>query len=259
MRNWLRHFLPYGVVRARQIANQLARLGISPHRSRRLALRPDIGQMLIRSNLHLLPDGALANLEWVIDVGANAGDWTADLLTLCQPARVVLVEPDPRMAEGLRQRFAGMALVEIVETALGSAEGSAELHIMTASVFNSFRLPDVRLAQMYGQSSRVKETVNVTVRTVDSLAGGIPRVSLLKIDVQGSEREVLSGAEQTLRKTDLIILEVNFQPHYEGEAGFLELDGILQHHGFRIGNYSAPKGTSHEAFYADALYVRRDR
>jgi len=231
-------------------------LGVLPSRARRLALRLDTAKLLVRSNLNLLPDGALASLGCIVDAGANVGDWSADLLTLCQPARALLVEPDARLADGLRKRFASAAGVEIVEAALGSAAGSAEFHLMNAPVFNSFRRPASNLEQMYGQSSRIKETVNVDVCTLDSLTRETPRVDLLKIDVQGFEREVLSGAELTLRKTGLILIEVNFQPHYDGEAGFFELDGILQRHGFRIGNCSAPKGGQRETFYADALYIR---
>jgi FkbM family methyltransferase len=256
LKSWIRHFLPFGIVRAMQVASRLVQLGIPPARARRLAICPDTARLLIRSNFDLLPDGTLAKVRCVVDVGANIGAWTTDLLTLSQPSRTILVEPDPRLVEGLRKRFPRDSGVEIVEAALGSVVGTAEFHLMNAPVFNSFRRPASDMERMYGDSSRIKETVNVGVRTLDSLTYETPRVDLLKIDVQGSEREVLSGAEQTLRKTTLILLEVNFQPHYEGEAGFFELDGILQRHGFKIGNFSAPMGGPRESFYANALYIR---
>ena len=44
--------------------------------------------------------------------------------------------------------------------------------------------------------------------TIDSL--GLESVDVIKIDVEGYEMEVLKGAEQTLKNTKFIMIELNY-------------------------------------------------
>ena len=254
----MRHFLPYGVVRYSQVWSELSRLGIPRSAACRLALAQSVPTRISRSHLDLLPSNALKGIQGVIDVGANVGEWTADLLSICTPAQVLCIEPDPKLAAGLRLRFQERTDVLIEEAAIGDVSRVAELRVMHSSVLNSFRLPSDSMAALFPEPFRVEGAVRVKLRTLDSIAPVDLRISLLKIDVQGFEREVLVGAEETLKRTDVVILEVNLQPHYEGEAGFFELDSIMQRNGFCIGNYSEPKGGRRQALFADVIYVRKD-
>ena len=246
------------MVRASQIASELRLIGIPSSQARRLALEPETAARLHRLNFNLLPAGALNQIDCVIDVGANVGDWTADLLALCQPAKVICVEPDPNLAQKLRQRFSAQPTVVVEQTAMGDKAGTAEFKIMHNPVLNSFRRPAESMAKIYPEPFQIKETITVEVKPLDAIVPATGRISLLKIDAQGFEREVLAGAKQTLQRTDYLIIEVNFQPHYEGEAGFFELDTIMQQHGFCIGNYSTPKGGRRQALFADVLYLRKE-
>lgn len=258
MLNWLRHFLPFGLVRAHQIRRKLIEVGVCPTRAGRLALRPGMAFALHLNNINLLPDRALSRVDTVIDVGANVGDWTGLLLELCQPERVVCIEPDPHLAEGLRKRFARLNLVSVRESALGEKAGTAKLNIMANPVLNSLRQPTEDVTSLYPQSYEIRERREVNVEPLDAVARGLGRISLLKIDAQGFEREILAGATETLARTDLVLMEVNFRPHYEGEANFFELDTSMRRFGFCIGGISEAKGGRRQAYYADVLYVRRD-
>lgn len=257
MKSWIRHFLPYGLVRSSHIASELQQLGLTAGHAWRLAVRRPTVLRMHQLNLNLLPAGAFAKVENVMDVGANVGDWTADLLYFCRPTQVVCVEPDPTLAAGLRTRFAADPVVAVRQTAVGAAKGTAEFKIMESSVLNSLRMPSASITGVHPGGFAVKEVISVEVNPLDAIAPA-GRITLLKIDTQGFEREVLAGARETLARTDYVIMEVNFQPHYEGEADFHELDAIMQTHGFCIGNYSAPKGGRRQALFADVLYLRKD-
>jgi FkbM family methyltransferase len=258
MNGWLRHLLPYGLVRSSQLGGDLERIGLPKALARSLSRRRSTLLKLDHLNLGLLPAGALQQVDWVMDVGANVGDWTANFLDFCPAAKVVCVEPEPTLAAGLRRRFAARPAVTICQAAIGDKPGKAEFKVMEHAVLNSLRQPAVSMQAINPEPFQVKEVIQVDVLPLDAIAPPAGRITLLKIDTQGFEREVLAGARETLRRTDYVILEVNFQPHYEGEAGFFELDTLMQQHGFCIGNYSEPHGGRRQALFADVLYLRKE-
>ena len=253
----LRMLLPHGLVRASQVAARLQALGLPRSRAWQRACDPDTPVRLSRAGLELLPRGALADPECVIDAGANIGDWSADLLRFCTPRRHLCIEPHPALAASLRQRFAAHAAVQVVECALGSATGEVRLNTAANPLLHSLRLPAAGMAGRFPADFRVDGELAVRMRTLDELARDLPRVSLLKLDLQGYEREALAGAGDTLRRTDAVLTEVNFVPHYEGEADFAELHGIFVAAGFRLANYAPPSGGDERcALFANFLYLR---
>jgi FkbM family methyltransferase len=252
VKSWIRHFLPFGLVRASQLASEMAAVGVDGRR----ALDAKAPYRWKQLNFDLLPEGALREPRArIVDVGSNAGDWAADVLWLRPDAQLTCIEPDPRLARSLRERFASRPGVDVLETAVGEQAGTIDFRIMEDSVFNSARAPAAGVAAHYPATFRVVETIPVPVQTLDALLPGTERIALLKIDVQGYEREVLAGAARTLGRSDHVLMEVNFRPHYEGEADFFELTRLMQQHGFSIGNYSEPKGGRKQALYADVLFV----
>jgi hypothetical protein len=58
--------------------------------------------------------------------------------------------------------------------------------------------------------------------------------ALLKLDVQGFERNVLLGAEQLLPALKWVVMEVSFDPLYEGEWIFEDARQFMQARGFRF-------------------------
>jgi FkbM family methyltransferase len=125
-----------------------------------------------------------------IDVGANAGLYTITMRVLAGTSgRIVAFEPHPQMANKLRAVIANShgAPVHLVEAALGSEEGLADLHIFAENTgYSTLRDRNV-------QSS---ETVAVRVCRLADVpeVRAMPEIALLKIDVESWEAEVLAGA-----------------------------------------------------------------
>jgi|SRR5208283_4287249 len=124
--------------------------------------------------------------DLVFDVGANVGIYAE---ALCEAgATVVAIEPDPRNAEVLRRRLKDK-LAHIEQCALGRKEGAAELHIA------SDRDDVSTLSDQWAKNSNMnwQGTVQVQVRTLDSIAKdyGIPKY--VKVDAEGYDAEVLLG------------------------------------------------------------------
>ena len=66
-------------------------------------------------------------------------------------------------------------------------------------------------------SGKVKKLI--TTATLDKIAGPVPSRGLLKIDVQGTELEVLEGGEKTLSTCEAVQLEIALLPYNDGAPG----------------------------------------
>ncbi len=138
----------------------------------------------------------------VIDVGANVGFFTWKVHSLRPSARIFACEPQSDNLRRLRSVYQALHIDGAVcPEACGKADGEATLYLHS-SVTHSL---DPEWHSDLG--SGTTETVPVT--TLDKLCGsrGIQGVDLLKIDTEGAEVDVLSGALDTLRHTRYVVLE----------------------------------------------------
>src|ERR1700677_2886485 len=124
--------------------------------------------------------------DLVFDVGANLGNYAE---AFCGAgATVIAIEPDPRNLKILRKRMRGQS-VRIEQCALGRSEGTAELRIA------SDRDDVSTLSDRWAENTKAdwQGTVQVQVRTLDSIATqhGVPKY--VKVDAEGYDAEVLRG------------------------------------------------------------------
>jgi len=130
-----------------------------------------------------------------IDVGANLGEWTVPLARKAGAGgRVLAVEPNPLIAEALGRTLVinNLRQARVLAVALSDRAGNATLVLDTASSGES-RLAEPRPGE---------RGVAVPARRLDDLAAehGLDRLDLVKIDVEGHERQVLEGGAQTLAR-----------------------------------------------------------
>src|SRR5947209_4183422 len=142
-----------------------------------------------QSNLRLLPSLSLLRRGVILDLGANIGDWTAAVLRAEPDAQIIAVEPAPEPREILNRRYGNRITID--SRAISNKSGSATLHITKDGHNASLHMPHQQTDALYGSLGGwdVKDTLNLKTTTVDELAAGRP-VALMKIDVQGAEREV---------------------------------------------------------------------
>jgi len=195
----------------------------------------------------------------VVDVGANVGQFAVASAKLFPEAQVHSFEPIPECADELRKYVARLGNVAIYPFALGEKEGSLSFHV-NAHSHSSSLLPLAESHREAFPEVREKRTIEVKVTTLDRMFEGVElkRPILIKLDVQGYEAWVLRGGEETLRRTDYVVMEVSFSPMYEGERTFMEMARMMEDYGFRferpVGWLSAPG--SDEILQMDALFVR---
>ena len=141
----------------------------------------------------------IAKDDLCFDVGAHLGDRTAHFLAL--GARVIAIEPQPRLAAALTRRFGKHPHVTIVTAALGATSGKAELAIDPANPTVASLSPDflIQAGASYGfRHVRWRERIEVEVTTLDRLIAAHGPPAFCKIDVEGYEHAVLEGLSQSL-------------------------------------------------------------
>jgi FkbM family methyltransferase len=130
--------------------------------------------------------------DLVFDVGANIGEFTAAFRDC--GARVVAVEPQPRLAAHLRRRYRSDSQVTVVATALSDHLGEATLYCTAADALAT--LEETRAAGgAVGAGAELEwtSTIRVPVRTMDALVAEHGQPVLVKIDVEGHEAAVVRG------------------------------------------------------------------
>jgi FkbM family methyltransferase len=133
-----------------------------------------------------------------VDIGAHIGAHSLFLLRHGNAGRVVPFEFDPEATEALRALVSMNGLedrVDLSHLGFGLAEESGRRAARGAIAH------DLRLKRDF-----VEE---VKVRPGDALLRDEPDISLIKIDVNGEEREVLKGLKKTLkRKTPMLAIDM---------------------------------------------------
>jgi FkbM family methyltransferase len=177
---------------------------------------------LVRS---LVADGS--SFATVIDVGANAGQFTAAALHAWPHARVIAFEPLADAAKLVADVAGAARAVEVHQCALGAEDGEIEFFRHTHALSSSALRVSEAARPLPWAEELPGETV--TLHRLDTVIAERRLVQpvLLKLDVQGFELEVLAGATATLAQVDAIVLEAAFVPGYAGQPPFATVHEVL--------------------------------
>lgn len=197
----------------------------------------------------------------VIDVGANVGQFAALAQAAFPGAQIHSFEPLPSVYQQLRAFAAekGNGRIHAYNLALGEREGVVPMRAKAEWNLSSSLLKSTDAMHERWPNTREESLIDVTLTTLDTFIAkeGLSLPDLLvKLDVQGYEAQVLRGATATLRRARAVILEVNVDPLYEGQASFRELFGILDELGYRYaGNLEQSVAADGHVIYLDAVFL----
>lgn len=141
----------------------------------------------------------------IIDCGANGGFSTAYLLNRFPQAEVIAIEPDLGNFEILSRNIAPYA-------GRGKAVHAGVWSKCCGLVFPEEIFGDGREWARSVREVRSKETPDVEAVDIGSLlaSSGHERISLLKIDIEGSEAAVFSGSHvEWIDRVDNLIIELH--------------------------------------------------
>lgn len=201
------------------------------------------------------------NINLVIDVGAHRGDFTRAARITWPSARAILVEPDKQMHAKLAEVMRRDDI--LIGDALGSEPGNATFYRHPNPAMNSL-LPVQEEAFgknfKYYQVSEI-QAEPVIVTTLDSLVDGLALsgsdCTLLKLDTQGNEIQILASGECALKQINACIVEYMFWEGYENRGHFHELVDVMDRSGLSCTSVGEPSVRSNGSVaYADIIFSR---
>lgn len=174
-------------------------------------------------------------IDLVVDIGANTGQYVTEIRRHGYAGRVVSFEPAAEAFAGLEAACREDQLWTARQFAVGSEPGTATLNIAGNEGKSSSLLPQKELEFGTATAARYVGAETVQVTTLDQVGGSLleegSRV-YLKIDVQGTEFDVLDGAGPFLSEVLAVELELALFSMYEGNADWRAICDRLAEEGF---------------------------
>jgi FkbM family methyltransferase len=162
----------------------------------------------------------------VYDIGANVGFHAISAARRIGPeAKVVCFEALPANAKQIEYNASSNRFtnIQVIAAALGSSEGEAAFWTSKQPTWG-------KLASVGKKPDKFAKEVKVRLRRLDSVVDEmkLPPPALIKMDVEGSEIEVLEGARQTLERWHPTLL---IEAHGTNAA----IENFLVAIGYRVG------------------------
>lgn len=240
-------------------------------RDAREQLKVAVRSSLHKRNLDLVKDPfprriaaslAFFDIDTVIDVGANVGQYGASLRASGYRGRIVSLEPLSDAYLRLAKRAANDPQWTAAHTAVGAERGTLEINV-SANSYSSSVLPMTSAHTGAAPGSEYVGAEKVPVTTLAALVehhGIDPASTWLKIDTQGYEAQVLDGAGPLVGSFAAVQLELSFVPLYDGQALFDELVARLAAAGLMMfgldAGFSDPR--TGRTLQCDGVFVRAD-
>lgn len=152
--------------------------------------------------------------EVLIDLGANIGLTSRWYYETLRPRVIIAVEPNASNAKLARENLAGLP-ADVIEAAVGSYNGTG------------YFAPD--RASNLGSLTSNADGAEIAVRSMSSVLEGVPCdvETLVKLDIEGGEEDLLTGNLDWLARITGLIVE--FHPD---QVDYPRLVRILQDEGF---------------------------
>lgn len=141
----------------------------------------------------------LENVRTIVDAGANVGFSSAYLLSRFPKARVTCLEPDGGNFRALRRNLAPWAhRVNLIHAALWSEPGRVSLRDETTGS-----------GEEWGRQVEPDDGGMVEALSMNEIIARTGPIDLLKIDIEGAEKQVFAGDTAWLDQVRNIVIELH--------------------------------------------------
>ena len=193
----------------------------------------------------------------ILDIGGADGMTAIKFNNEFKNSSVFVFEPLKDNIEVLKKNIASFSRIKLFPVALGSEKKQGQINItkrITSSSLLNINTDEFK--DDYMSSQLVPGNIeNINIDTIDNLVGNNEHVTIMKLDVQGYELEVLKGAVNTLKNTDLIMVELQNHKMYKNAPMYYDLDAFLRENGFELLQNIPSLRDNHKQLEWDAIYI----
>jgi FkbM family methyltransferase len=174
----------------------------------------------------------IPNPKLIIDVGANVGDYTAELRLRSETTEVHAFEPSSFNVAMLNERFQNDKKVTVIDSALSNKHDHCQLYSNQQGAVGGSLVR--RRLDHFGIDFSVSETVR-TIKFYDYWVNILNRrqIDFVKLDIEGLEYSALLGFEDAI--ADTLALQFEFGgTHIDSRVFFQDYWYFFTHRGFDL-------------------------
>ena len=180
------------------------------------------------------------NIDMIIDIGAHKGEFLENMLKIKKIKKFYAFEPQKDIFAELNKKFSENKKVILFNYAIDKEVSSKKLQINKLSMTSSLAEINEKSAYLklknfltFSKKNFIDE-YEIKTNTVDKVFEGINlNKTLLKIDVEGYEMNVIKGSLVKLKEIPFVLLENQFGNHYKNND-FNEIKNILLQEKFSV-------------------------
>jgi FkbM family methyltransferase len=196
------------------------------------SLLGELGYRVVRKRPDILDVLRSREVDLVLDVGANVGQFASSLRRRGYRGEIASFEPVPELCARLRKFAASDSRWRVFEIALGEYDGDGQLSVAQDSELSSLLAPTKGNLQREPKVAEMRSQ-RVLIRRLDSIYPELgAQRPFLKIDVQGTEDRVLKGASESISKLVGVQLEIALYEFYQGQLLIDEALTLMRDLGF---------------------------
>jgi len=201
----------------------------------------------------------------IFDAGAYHGYVSLTFRKMFPRSTIYAFEPFEESFKRLKANTSSDHRIKAFNFGLSNRDGTQSFHSNTMSGTNSLLSTDESGTQTWGKGLlETREITQAQFMTIDSVIERlhIPRIDLLKLDVQGAEPLVMEGASEVCRRgiIHVVYSEIITQPTYKDQKRFDEVLSSFYNNGFEIYNiYYMSLMREGRLRQVDVIFTRIDR
>lgn len=170
----------------------------------------------------------------VLDVGANVGDYAVYVRRLAPEAQIIAFEPHPSTYRRLGQ-IAKIHRFEAIDSAASDVVGTVTLYDFPDTDGSTQASLDPDVIHLHGGLTPVSHQVACTTLDAFAEARRIETISLLKVDTEGFDLNVIRGARRLLAEHRIRLVHFEFiGSNVVRRVAMRDFFEVLEEGGYRI-------------------------
>jgi FkbM family methyltransferase len=168
------------------------------------------------------------NPKRVVDIGAHIGNFSSEIIRRVPGCEIIMVEANKNCEPYLQKLNKGYEIL-----ALSNKTGTAELFVEKVNALGTGASLYKENTEWYADGKF--EKVEVELDTLDNRSYFSDEViDLVKLDVQGSELDILQGGRKTIMRSHYVLMEVSLTQYNEKAPLIDSIVPVMKEYGFCI-------------------------